>query len=91
MKTITIILINIFLCFTQSSFADESHDLEIGVPVIESYIAPHLTALAPNDERMYLFSQGELTHYNLNPLEIISIIKVDFSVFYLLHLSYQKA
>ena len=70
----------LLLMFSISVNAFAENEQEIGVPVIENSITPHLTALAPNDERMYVLSQGKLTHYNLNPLKIISSIKVDFPV-----------
>ncbi len=68
------------LMLSVSLVARAGSEEEIGEPVIENYIAPHLTTMAPKDERMYVLSQGQLTHYNLNPLEVISSIKVDFNI-----------
>ena len=72
--------LTLFLMFSVSLVACAENEQEIGVPVIENYITPHLTTFAPKGERMYVLSQGKLTHYSLSPLEIISSIKVDFNI-----------
>ncbi len=73
-------VILVCLMLSVSLFVCAESEQEIGVPVIENYIAPHLSVMAPEGERMYVLSQGALTLYNLNPLEIISSVKVDFSI-----------